>query len=76
MVGTKVHVTYEIKEPPLIVKPNDEIEGKIIITNGEKKDKKLKKLFIELYDMYKEFVTTRDPETGEESETWRDQKSY
>jgi len=45
MVGTKVHVAYEIKDPPLIVKSNDEIEGKIIITNGEKKDKKLKSLY-------------------------------
>ncbi|MFX1378553.1 MAG: hypothetical protein ACFFA4_05630 [Promethearchaeota archaeon] len=74
MVGTKVHVAYEIKDPPLIVKPNDEIEGKIILTNGEKKDKKLKKLFIELFDMYKEFVTTTDPQSGEETEAWRDQK--
>lgn len=74
MVGTKVHVAYEIKDPLLIVKPNDEIEGKIIITNGEKKDKKLKKLFIELYDMYTELVTTTDPETGEQTESWRDQK--
>ena len=46
MVGTKVHVAYEIKDPPLIVKSNDEIEGKILLTNGEKMDKKLKKLFI------------------------------
>ncbi len=74
MVGTKVHVTYEIKNPPLIVKPNDEIEGKIIITNGEKKDKKLKKLFIELYDMYTALVTSRDPQSGEETESWKDQK--
>jgi hypothetical protein len=74
MVGTKVHVAYEIKDPPLIVKPKDEIEGKIIITNGEKKDKKLKKLFIELYDMYAALVTSTDPQTGEESEVWRDQK--
>ncbi len=69
MVGTKVHVEYEIKNPPLIVKPNDEIEGKIIITNGEKKDKKLKKLFIELYDMYSEFVTGTNAE-GEPYERW------
>ena len=74
MVGTKVHVAYEFKDPPLIVKSNDEIEGKILLTNGEKKDKKLKKLFIELYDMYKELVTTTNPETGEETEAWRDQK--
>ncbi|MHA2039791.1 MAG: hypothetical protein ACW98X_25525, partial [Promethearchaeota archaeon] len=65
MVGTKVHVAYEIKNPPLLVKPNDEIEGKIIVTNGEKKDKKLKKLFIELYDIYKAFITRRNPESGE-----------
>jgi len=74
MVGTKVHVTYEIKDPPLIVKPNDELEGKIIVTNGEKKDKKLKKLFIELYDMHKALITSRDPQSGEETESWRDQK--
>ena len=74
MVGTKVHVTYEIKDPPLIVKSNDELEGKIIVTNGEKKDKKLKKLFIELYDMYKEFTIHRNPESGEETERWEDQK--
>jgi hypothetical protein len=74
MVGTKVHVAYEIKNPPLIVKPNDEIEGKIIVTNGEKKDKKLKKLFIELYDMYQALLTSTDPQTGEETEAWREQK--
>ena len=74
MVGTKVHVTYEIKDPPLIVKANDEIEGKIIITSGEKKDKKLKKVFIELYDMYTALITSRDPQSGEETESWRDQK--
>jgi hypothetical protein len=74
MVGTKIHVAYEIKDPPLIVKPNDEIEGKILITNGEKKDKKLKSLYIELFDMYKELVTSKDLETGEETESWRDQK--
>ncbi len=74
MVGTKVHVAYEIKNPPLIVKPNDEIEGKIIVTNGEKKDKKLKKLFIELYDMHTALVTSTDPQSGEETESWRDQK--
>ncbi|MHA2281845.1 MAG: hypothetical protein ACXAC5_13460 [Promethearchaeota archaeon] len=74
MVGTKVHVTYEIKNPPLIVKPTDEIEGKIIVTNGEKKDKKLKKLFIELYDMYQALITRRDPESGEETESWVPQK--
>lgn len=73
-MGTKVHVAYEIKNPPLIVKPNDEIEGKIIVTNGEKKDKKLKKLFIELYDMYTALITSKDPQTGEETESWRDQK--
>ena len=74
MVGTKVHVEYEIKNPPLIVKPNDEIEGMIIVTNGEKKDKKLKKLFIELYDMYEALITSTNPQSGEETETWRDQK--
>ncbi len=74
MVGTKVHVEYEIKDPPLIVKPNDEIEGKIIVTNGEKKDKKLKKLFIELYDMYTALVTTTNSETGEETESWVQKK--
>lgn len=74
LVGTKVHVTYEIYNPPLIVKPDDEIEGKIIITNGEKKDKKLKKLFIELYDVYQAFMTRRDPESGEETESWVPQK--
>ncbi|MHA1931340.1 MAG: hypothetical protein ACW96X_02305 [Promethearchaeota archaeon] len=74
MVGTKVHVAYEIKNPPLIVKPDDEIEGKIIVTNGEKKDKKLKKLFIELYDIYQAFITKRDPATGEETESWAPQK--
>ena len=74
MVGTKVHVAYEIKNPPLIVKPNDEIEGKIIVTNGEKKDKKLKKLFIEIYDMYQALVTQKDPESGEETESWVQKK--
>ena len=73
MVGTKVHVTYEIKDPPLILKTGDEIKGKIIVTNGEKKDKKLKKLFIELYDMYSEFVTGTDSE-GNPYERWTKRK--
>jgi hypothetical protein len=70
MVGTKVHVAYKINDPPLVVKPGTEIEGKIIVTNGEKKDKKLKKLFIELYDIYQALITRRDPESGEETESW------
>jgi hypothetical protein len=74
MVGTKVHVTYEIKDKPLIVKEDDKLEGKIIVTNGEKKDKKLKKLFIELYEIYDAKMTRRDPETGETSEYWGGQK--
>ena len=59
---------------PLIVKEDDKLEGKIIVTNGEKKDKKLKKLFIELYEVYDAFWTRRDPETGQETEGWSKKK--
>jgi len=73
-LGTKIHVTYELKDKPLIVKEDDTLEGKIIVTSEEKKDKKLKKLFIELFEIYDALITSRDPETGEESESWVKQK--
>ena len=74
MVGTKVHVTYEIKDKPLIVKEDDKLVGKIIVTNGEKKDKKLKKLYIELYEIYDAHWVNTNSETGEETEGWRTTK--
>ncbi len=68
---TKVYVGYEMKDPPLIVNPNDELEGTMIIRNDDKKDKKLKKAFIELYEIYDEKRKKTDPETGEVSEYWQ-----
>jgi hypothetical protein len=55
---TKIHVSYEIKDPPMIVEPNDELEGKIVVTNNGEKDQKFKELFIDLVEVY-------DEDTGE-----------
>ena len=49
---TKIHIGYEIIEPPISVEPNDELLGKIIVTNNGVKDLKLKELFIDLYEIY------------------------
>lgn len=51
---TKIHVGYEILNPPQIVKPRDPLEGKIIVTNNDDVDLKLKELFIELVELYDE----------------------
>jgi len=49
---TKVHVTYELFNPPMEVLPFDELQGKIIVTNNGEKDLKLKEVFIDLYEIY------------------------
>ena len=49
---TQIHVGYELKNPPVIIEPNDELEGIIIVTNNSEKDQKLKELFIELVESY------------------------
>lgn len=51
---TKIHVTYEIYHPPLIIQPFDELDGKIIVTNNGEKDLKLKELFIDLLELWDE----------------------
>ena len=73
MVGTKVLVKYELETKPLIVKPGDKLKGKVTIMNGEKKDKKLKGVFIEMYDIYQQFITRTDTE-GNESSSWTPMK--
>ncbi len=74
MVGTKVLVKYSLDEKPIIVKPGHKLKGKVIITNGEKKDKKLKSVFIELFDMYQALLTRTDAQTGDEEEYWSSMK--
>jgi len=50
---TKIHVRYEIKQPfPQYVEPGSPVEGKIIVTNNGLKDKKLKEIAVELYEVY------------------------
>lgn len=49
---TKIHIGYEIIDPPAIVEPNDELVGKIRVTNNDLKDLKLKELFIDLMEIY------------------------
>ena len=49
---TKIHVTYQIKDPPMIVEPYSEIEGTIIVANQGVKDQKLKEVFIDLVERY------------------------
>ena len=51
---TKMHVGYEIMNPPQMVKPGDPLEGKIIVTNNDEIDLKLKELFIEIVESYDE----------------------
>ena len=49
---TKIHIVYEIHNPPPLVYPKDELQGNIIVTNNGEKDLKLKELFIDLYEYY------------------------
>ena len=52
---TKIHVRYEIKQPyPLYVEPGNSVEGKVFVTNNSLKDKKLKEVAVELYEVYEE----------------------
>ena len=51
---TKMHVGYEILNPPQMVKPRDILEGKIIVMNNDEVDLKLKELFIEFVEYYDE----------------------
>ena len=51
---TKIHVTYEIYNPPLVVEPFSVLEGKVFVTNNGEKDIKLKELFIDLVEEWDE----------------------
>jgi len=72
MVGTDIYCGYKIEKAPETLQPNDEIEGIFIMENRGKKDKKLKKAFIELKELYSEKVVTKNHETGEETKKYVD----
>lgn len=46
---------YNIVNPPEFYRPNDEISGVFYIENKGKKEKKLKKIEIRLYEVYQEY---------------------
>ena len=74
MVGTDIYCGYKIEKAPETLEPNDEIEGIFIIENRGKKDKKLKKAFVRINELYLEKVIYRDAETGEETKKYEDRK--
>jgi hypothetical protein len=75
MVGTDVYCGYKIEKAPETLEPNDEIEGIFIIENRGKKEKKLKKAFVTINELYLEKMIYRDAETGEETKKYEDRKN-
>jgi hypothetical protein len=75
MVGTDIYCGYKIEKAPETLEPNDEIEGIFIIENRGKKEKKLKKAFIRINELYLEKMIYRDAETGEETKKYEDRKN-
>ncbi len=49
---TKIYCSYVIKNPPDVLHPNDDIEGKFFIESKAEKDKKLKKALIKIVEVY------------------------
>ncbi|MFX0042440.1 MAG: hypothetical protein ACFE8L_05980 [Candidatus Hodarchaeota archaeon] len=75
MVGTDIYCGYKIEKAPETLEPNDEIEGIFILENRGKKEKKLKKAFIKINELYLEKMIYRDPETGEETKKYEERKN-
>ncbi len=74
LVGTDIYCGYKIEKAPETLEPNDEIEGSFILENRGKKEKKLKKAFIRINELYLEKVIYKDPETGEETKKYEERK--
>ena len=74
LVGTDIYCGYKIEKAPETLEPNDEIEGIFILENRGKKEKKLKKAFIRINELYLEKVIYKDPETGEETKKYEERK--
>ena len=74
---SKIYLRYEVNDPPNMVNPNDELSGTLYIENQDKKDKKIKKLFISCVEVYEEYTknTRYDLTTGEKIKSG-DSKSY
>jgi hypothetical protein len=75
MVGTDIYCGYKIEKAPETLEPNDEIEGIFVIENRGKKEKKLKKAFVRINELYLEKMIYRDAETGEETKKYEDRKN-
>jgi hypothetical protein len=75
MVGTDIYCGYKIEKAPETLEPNDEIEGIFIIENRGKKEKKLKKAFVRINELYLEKMIYKDAETGEETKKYEDRKN-
>ena len=71
---TKIHLRYELNDPPNMVKPNDELSGTLYIENQDKKDKKIKKLFISCVEVYEEYTKNTDAENNVTWE-WEDKRN-
>jgi len=74
LVGTDIYCGYKIEKAPETLEPNDEIEGIFILENRGKKEKKLKKVFIRINELYLEKVIYKDPETGDETKKYEERK--
>jgi len=75
LVGTDIYCGYKIEKAPETLEPNDEIEGIFILENRGKKEKKLKKAFIRINELYLEKVIYKDPETGDETKKYEERKN-
>ena len=75
LVGTDIYCGYKIEKAPETLEPNNEIEGIFILENRGKKEKKLKKAFIRINELYLEKVIYKDPETGEETKKYEERKN-
>ena len=70
---SKMYLRYEINDPPNMVNPNDTLSGTLYIESQDKKDKKIKKLFIDCVELYEEYVKSEDAD-GNVSWDWVNQK--
>lgn len=72
---SKIYVSYKLDDPPELVKPNDEIKGKLILRSEEKKEKKIKRLEVNVIEEYLEKVIRVDQESGEETKSYEERKN-
>ncbi len=77
-ITSKIHITYEIYDPPSIVYPNDTLSGKITLSNTGNKEKKLKKVYIELLSRFEHYerLSEHDPDSLFTRKRWMEQSIF